>query len=240
MENPAVSEILVIALCVAAVSYLCGSVPVGYLIGRLHGIDIRTKGSGNIGATNVTRVIGSRWGKLCFFLDFFKGMFPVVLITILTPGAVLAFLPDSWFAGAVCLPDPWGVLPSVAAFSAVAGHIWPCWLGFRGGKGVSTAAGAVFALNPPALLSAGALWAAVFFASRYVSLASLLAAASMPLWAILFRVLGLTRSSIPEIVLFTLLALLTILKHSSNIRRLCQGTENRFVKKTAPEEEQEK
>lgn len=227
------------AVCTAAISYLCGSIPVGYLIGRFHGIDIRTSGSGNIGATNVTRVIGSRWGKLCFFLDFFKGMIPVLLLSILTPGAVFAFLPDSWFAGAVCLPDPWGILPPVAAFAAVAGHIWPCWLGFRGGKGVSTAAGAVFALDPPALLLAGAVWAAVFFASRYVSLASLLAAASMPLWAVLFRVLGLTRSSVPEIVLFALLALLTIVKHTSNIRRLFQGTENRFEKKKAPEDKKE-
>jgi len=237
MESLSSCGIVLAAVSIALVSYLCGSVPVGYLIGRMHGIDIRTQGSGNIGATNVTRVIGSRWGKLCFFLDFFKGLAPVVLVSILTPGAVLAFLPDSWFSGAVILPDPWGIFPSVAAFAAVAGHIWPCWLGFRGGKGVSTAAGAVFALNPPALLSAGAVWAAVFFASRYVSLASLLAAASMPLWAILFRVLGLTRSTVPEIALFALLALLTIVKHTSNIRRLVQGTENRFVKKTDPEKD---
>jgi glycerol-3-phosphate acyltransferase PlsY len=237
MESLSFWGIILAALSIAVVSYLCGSVPVGYLIGRMHGVDIRTQGSGNIGATNVTRVIGSRWGKLCFFLDFFKGLAPVVLVSILTPGAVLAFLPDSWFAGAVILPDPWGIFPSVAAFAAVAGHIWPCWLGFRGGKGVSTAAGAVFALNPPALLSAGAVWAVVFFASRYVSLASLLAAASMPLWAILFRAAGLTRSTVPEIVLFALLALLTIVKHTSNIRRLIQGTESRFVKKTDPEKD---
>jgi len=237
MESLSFWGIILAALSIAVVSYLCGSGPVGYLIGRMHGVDIRTQGSGNIGATNVTRVIGSRWGKLCFFLDFFKGMFPVILISILTPGAVLAFLPDPWFAGAVCLPDRWGLLPSLAAFSAVSGHIWPCWLGFRGGKGVSTAAGAVFALNPPALLLAGAVWAGVFFASRYVSLASMLAAASMPVWAVLFRVLGLTRSSVPEIVLFVLLALLTIVKHASNIRRLCEGTENRFTKKAASEEE---
>lgn len=237
MDSSSFGEIAIAAVCAVIVSYLCGSIPVGYLIGRMHGIDIRTKGSGNIGATNVTRVIGSRWGKLCFFLDFFKGFLPVVLFSILTPGAVLAFLPDSWFAGAVCLPDPWGLLPSLAAFAAVAGHIWPCWLGFRGGKGVSTAAGAAFALDPPAVLLAGLVWAGVFFASRYVSLASMLAAASMPLWAILFRVLGLTRSSVPEIVLFVLLAILTIVKHASNIRRLCNGTESRFTKKTDTEEE---
>ena len=233
MEHFTLAEILLTAAGVVFASYLCGSVPFGYLIGRIHGIDIRTKGSGNIGATNVTRVIGSRWGKLCFFLDFLKGLLPVVLVSILTPGAVLAFLPDSWSSGAVCLPDPWGIFPSVAAFSAVAGHIWPCWLGFRGGKGVSTAAGAVFALNPPALVSAGIVWGAVFFASRYVSLASILAAASMPLWSILFRWAGLTRSSVSETALFVLLALLTIVKHASNIRRLVQGTENRFEKKKA-------
>ena len=118
MESLSSCGIVLAAVSIAAVSYLCGSVPVGYLIGRMHGIDIRTQGSGNIGATNVTRVIGSRWGKLCFFLDFFKGLAPVVLVSILTPGAVLAFLPDSWFSGAVILPDPWGIVPSVAAFAA--------------------------------------------------------------------------------------------------------------------------
>ena len=87
------------------------------------------------------------------------------------------------------------------------------------------------------MLSAGVVWAVVFFASRYVSLASLLAAASMPLWAILFRAAGLTRSTVPEIVLFALLALLTIVKHTSNIRRLIQGTESRFVKKKDPEKD---
>ena len=224
---------------VILVSYLSGSVPFGYLIGKIRGIDIRTCGSGNIGATNVTRVIGKTAGRICFALDFLKGALPVIVISLLTPKPLFGFLSCSSFRTLECLPDPAGLLPSVAAFCTVAGHIWPCWLGFRGGKGVSTAAGAVLALNPPAILTAGAVWAVVFYSSRYVSLASILAAAAVPLSACLFSAAGIAHAPVPEIVLFTLIAVLTIGKHSSNIRRLFNGTENRFAKKGKEREEKE-
>ena len=101
-------------------SYLAGSIPFGYLIGRWNGKDIRTLGSGNIGATNVTRVIGKGWGRLCFALDFLKGFLPVLTVKLLTGSTLYA---------------------AIAVFCTVIGHMLPVWLKFKGGKGVSTAAG---------------------------------------------------------------------------------------------------
>lgn len=224
---------------VALTSYLIGSIPFGLIIGKLKGKDIRKEGSGNIGATNVTRVVGKGWGKLCFVLDFLKGAIPVLLVSYVTPKELFPFLtglvPAAWQHFMDSVPDPLKVLPSLAAFAAVAGHIWPVYLKFKGGKGVSTAAGAILALNPFALIGAAIIWVVTFLISRYVSLASILAAGSMPVFAILFTLLHITRASLPEVLLFFLLALLMIVKHSSNIRRLRQGTESRFEKKEKSE-----
>ena len=161
------------AVTVIAASYLIGSIPFGLIIGKLKGKDIRKEGSGNIGATNVTRVIGKGWGKLCFTLDFLKGALPVLIVSYLTPKALFPFLTDltpvAWQEYYMNqLPDPLAVLPSLAAFAAVSGHIWPIYLKFKGGKGVSTAAGAILALNPLALIGAALVWVITFFASRYV------------------------------------------------------------------------
>lgn len=207
-------------------SYLVGAIPFGYLIGLINGVDIRKEGSGNIGATNVTRVIGKWWGRVCFILDFLKGMIPVVAVSLLIRQG--------------CLPDKLGILPSLAALSTVCGHIWPIYLGFKGGKGISTAAGAIMALNPPALLCAGIVWVVVFFASRYVSLASVAAAVSLPVFCFLFMRMHVFENLPPaifspaskaEFILFCLLAGLTVIKHKSNIKRLLDGTESRFDKK---------
>lgn len=208
-------------------SYLIGAVPFGYLLGKLvKGIDIRKEGSGNIGATNVTRVLGKWWGKLCFLLDFLKGGLPVMIAM--------------WMIARQIVPDPVGIFPSLTAFAAVCGHIFPVYLGFRGGKGVSTAAGAIFALNPLVLLGAGGVWVFLFFATRYVSLASILAALSLPIFCILFNHLIPSEywrsASRPELILFCLLAILTVVKHLSNIKRLLSGTESRFEKKPKQEE----
>ncbi|MBR2426255.1 MAG: glycerol-3-phosphate 1-O-acyltransferase PlsY [Lentisphaeria bacterium] len=224
------------AITVIAVSYLIGSIPFGLLIGKLKGKDIRKEGSGNIGATNVTRVVGKGWGKLCFALDFLKGALPVLIVSYLTPKALFPFLTDltpaAWQEFYMNqLHDPLAVLPSLAAFATVSGHIWPIYLKFKGGKGVSTAAGAILALNPLALIGAALVWVITFFTSRYVSLASILAACSMPLFVIGLTIFTKNRASFPEIILFFLLAVLTVLKHSSNIKRLRDGTENRFEKK---------
>ena len=225
-----------IGIAVIVISYLIGSIPFGLLIGKMKGIDVRKEGSGNIGATNVTRVVGKGWGKLCFVLDFLKGALPVLVVSYLTPKELFPVLTN--LLPAACqqymnqLPDPLAVLPSLAAFATVSGHIWPIYLKFKGGKGVSTAAGAILALSPLALIGAALVWVITFFTSRYVSLASILAAGSMPIFLIVLSLCKVNKASIPEIILFILLAILTVLKHSSNIKRLREGTENRFDKKS--------
>ncbi len=221
-------QIVVTALC----SYLIGSLPFGYIIGRMNGIDIRQYGSGNIGATNVTRVIGKGWGRLCFICDFLKSALPVLVVSYLSPKVVLPDLVETfpeWLKHySMILRDDAGILPVIAAFSAVCGHIWPVYLKFKGGKGISTAAGAILALNPLSLICAAVVWLVVFEISRYVSLASILAAVSLPVFCVVFRVMHLTTASVPEIILFFLLAVLTVIKHQTNIKRLLDGTENRF------------
>ena len=194
-------------------AYLIGSVPFGFLIGKIYGIDIRTVGSGNIGATNVTRSVGPVAGKICFFLDFFKGLVPVLLAAhFAAPG-----------------------LPALTAgIASIVGHMFPVYLKFKGGKGISTAAGVGLALAPWALLTAFAVWAAVFFASRYVSLASIAAAVALPAAATVYQIFHIGRPiAAATLVFFYLVGALGILRHRENIRRLLNGTESRFEKKKA-------
>jgi len=195
-------------------SYLVGSIPFGYLIGRMHGIDIRTVGSRNIGATNVTRTVGKGAGKLCFFLDFLKGALPVVL-------AAYVFHFPSWIV-------------LLTALAAILGHVFPVYLKFHGGKGVSTAAGVLIALAPYPLLVAFLVWVIVFFVSRYVSLASIAAAAVLPVvaWIFWYFEWGTVEArSMPTLMFLTVIAVLAIVRHHTNIRRLLDGTESRFGKK---------
>ncbi len=221
-----VEETLKIAATIL-IAYLCGSIPFGFLIGKLKGIDIRQHGSGNIGATNVTRVIGRGWGRTCFVLDLVKGFLPVMAACCLTKYGYVS--------------DNLKILPCIAALATVCGHIWPVWLKFMGGKGVSTAAGAILALSPVALPAAGVVWVIVFFASRYVSLASISAAATLPIFCWGFGKYGIgPEPSLPEQYLLILIAAIAILKHTSNIKRLLQGTENRFSKKTSGDENEKK
>ncbi|MBO5724388.1 MAG: glycerol-3-phosphate 1-O-acyltransferase PlsY [Lentisphaeria bacterium] len=206
------------AVCCSLAAYLLGSIPFGLLIGKINGVDIRTQGSCNIGATNVTRVVGKWWGKLCFFCDFAKGLLPVLAVR--------------WILRCADLPENnlYGLLPVLTALFAVLGHIFPVYLKFKGGKGVSTVAGVVLALNPLSVLIAGAVWAGFFFSFRYVSLASLAAAAALPLSAFGLTFAGISMT-LPTGILLIFFACLTILKHRTNIQRLLNGTENRFDKK---------
>lgn len=199
-------------LLLAVGAYFVGSIPVGFLIGKSRGLDIRQHGSGNIGATNVFRVVGKGWGIAAFILDFLKGLAPVVVARILSPEAVAEI--------AIIL----------AAVFAILGHNYTCWLGFRGGKGIATSAGALLALMPWIMLAVLVAWAVVFAASRYVSLASIAAAGLLPVFTIL-REIFFPSGSWWLSGFAVLIGVLAIWRHRSNIQRLRDGTETRFTKK---------
>jgi len=198
-------------------TYLFASVPWGLIIGKINGIDIREHGSGNIGATNVRRVLGKFWGRLCFLLDFLKGFLPVLAVKLL---AVKGIVDDPHLLGII-----------IASAAAVCGHMWSIYIGFKGGKGVSTSAGILLAVAPLSLLVSGLAWLAVFFAFRYVSLASICAAAILPVMAVVFSSTKIQPLPATIIALLAVLAILTIVRHRSNIQRLIAGTENRFERK---------
>ena len=199
-------------------AYLLGSIPWGFIIGRIYGVDVRTVGSKNIGATNVTRTVGKTAGKVCFFLDFIKGALPVLAIQLYGR----KFIEDQ--------PD-WLVL--VVMTAAIVGHMFPIFLKFKGGKGVSTAAGAIVALAPYPLLVAFIVWVVMFFISRYVSVASITAAVVLSVVAWIFRWTNFgseVARSTWTLCFLTAISLLTVIRHHGNIRRLLNGTETRFGK----------
>ncbi len=203
--------------------YLLGGIPFGLLIGRLNGVDIRQHGSGNIGATNVWRVCGRRWGIACFTLDALKGLLPVLGAAGLAAGRVP--------------PGRAELVTVLAVFATVAGHVWSPYLRFKGGKGVATSAGAVLAVAPWPLLIALAVWGLVFAASRYVSLASIVAAIALPFAGVGVNLLGESpRYRAPVLALLVLLAVLAVIRHRSNITRLLNGTENRMGRKDTTDE----
>jgi len=193
-------------------AYLLGAVPTAYLVGRLNGVDIRTVGSGNVGATNVLRSIGKGWGIFTFIADAAKGLVPAWLFASL----------------AIHLSGNEGnrqYLGLAFAALAVAGHNWPVYLGFKGGKGVATSAGALLGLSPVIFGIGIAVWVPVFLLSRYVSLASITAALAVggASWFV-FR--DDPRYVLP--VVFSLLCALLILRHRGNVKRLLAGTENKI------------
>jgi glycerol-3-phosphate acyltransferase PlsY len=205
-------------ILIALASYLFGSIPTGYLLVRLfRHQDIRSVGSGNIGATNVLRSGGKGLGAATFLLDMLKGCFAVWL---------------GGFLGALLLPGtPLRSAQALAALVAVLGHMFPIWLRLRGGKGVATGFGVFLVAAPWAALAAISVFFFVLFLSRYVSLASILGAACFPVFA-WFLVTG-PRPPV-FIAVQCAVALLIIAKHHQNIRRLLAGTESRFgAKKTA-------
>lgn len=202
---------LIVAIILGA--YFIGSIPFGYLAGRLAGIDVRQHGSGNIGATNVLRVLGKPWGFAVFFADALKG-FAAVRLTIM----LLHARPDM-----TLYHDSLAIL---AAATCVFGHSFPVWLKFKGGKGVATSAGSLFGVVPIAAFSIFLVWLAVFFLTRYVSMASILAALALPLFV------ALLRGAYGNVVLYFSIAMtaLVVWRHRSNISRLLQGTEPRFTR----------
>jgi len=204
-------------------AYLVGSIPFGFLMGKAKGIDLREHGSGNIGATNAGRVLGKRLGLMCFGLDVLKGMAPAMAYGLTHGLASSDELSSMTVLGALA----W---LSVAVAAAVVGHVFPIWLGFKGGKGVATALGMLLGVYPlltwPGVI-AGVVWLVVVKATGYVSLASVAAAVSLPLLAtgacLWFGLpLGATAAFA---TLTAALAALVVLRHRSNLQRLRQGTE---------------
>ena len=192
------------------VSYFIGSFPTGYVVTRIaKGMDIRSTGSGSIGATNVRRVMGHGWGVCVAVIDMLKG--------------ALALLVTWGVTGASAVAAPW--LLSLAGVAAVIGHNYPVWLKFKGGKGVSTTYGVMFFLWPyesfAIMLLSGAIWYAVMTATRYVSLASMTSLVTAPFF---FWMLD---APVPFIVASFVLAIFSVYRHRSNIDRLMRGVENR-------------
>jgi len=189
----------------AVYSYLLGSIPFGYILVRaFRGQDVRQTGSGNIGATNVSRT-SPRLGVLTLILDALKGLAAVALTRMLFPGH--------------------NILLGAAAFFAIIGHMFPVWLRFRGGKGVATGLGSFVLLTPKTILVMVAIFVVIFLAFRYVSLASILTVALFPLLAWVFE----PYRDAPQVLAFiTAASLLIIAKHHENIRRLLDHSESRF------------
>lgn len=206
-------------LLVVLLAYLIGSIPFGYVIVKLReGGDVRQTGSGGTGATNVSRRAGKAAGVLTLVLDALKGATAVLFARVMLGG-------PSQSGGA--LNAKWWI--AAAAIAAIAGHIFPVWLGFRGGKGVATGVGVFFMLAPFALLCAGIVFIAIVALTRYVSLGSIVAAALIPFFLWLQRLLIQPAADIrPPLVAAVTGALLIIFAHRANIRRLISGTEPKF------------
>lgn len=198
-----------------AVSYLAGAVPFGWLAARLvKGVDLRTAGSGNIGATNAARVLGTGWFVPIFALDFLKGFAPAAW---LAPWVVA-----TWPCPVCIAPGP--MLMAFCGGAAMAGHLFPVYLRFKGGKGVATGAGVVFALSWVAGVAAAGLWLVTFVASRYVSLASVAAAIALPVAHALFVREGAKGATI-HLVLFVGIAVVVVWRHRENLKRILRGEE---------------
>lgn len=209
---PPARDLLGIAGLCFLPSYLVGSIPFGYLFGRLKGVDIRQHGSGNIGATNVWRVLGKGWGITAFLLDFLKASMAFFVVSRLVdppPPETMTWVLITIFLGAVI------------------GHNYPVWLKFQGGKGIATTAGGLLRMMPLVFVTVLLVWIVVFAVSRIVSLASLCAALALPVAAWFFL------RGDPVMLGFTiLLAALAFWRHRANIGRLLNGTEHRWGRKS--------
>jgi glycerol-3-phosphate acyltransferase PlsY len=199
-------------ILVVLVAYMLGSIPTGFLVGKARGIDIRAVGSGNIGATNVFRILGKTAGVFVLLADAAKGWVAVFLVAKWVAG---------WFYPAASpLAQEWFRL--CAGIAAILGHNYTCWLCFKGGKGIATSAGVLVALVWLPLLIILGVWIVVFAASRYVSLASICASFVLPFAA------WFTGKNLATVIVTAVLAVLAIYKHRANIQRLLRGTENKI------------
>ena len=197
-----------------------GSIPFGFLIGKIKGIDIRQHGSGNIGATNVFRTLGKQSGISCLLLDFTKGLVPVLIAR----NMVEPMMAEQQFTAQS--------IEVLTALASIMGHNYSPWIGFKGGKGIATTAGAITALMPFGLALLILVWAIFTFATKYVSVGSIAAAASLPILVIAGSAyhgkLANGTWNKPLFIFSLIAAILAIWKHRANIARLKAGTENRM------------
>ncbi len=207
-------SLLPTALLLILFAYLCGSLPFGYWVCQLKGVDIRKHGSGNIGATNVIRVLGRRTGIPVFALDMLKGLVPVALA-------------EWWMKHGGAEQNTASLIAVFCAAAAVLGHMFTFWLGFKGGKGVATSAGALIGLAWQALLIVFVVWLMAYLLTRTVALASISAAIALPIaMAGVMTIAG--RWNYVLLGLGIVMGTLVIVRHRSNIARLLKGKENRF------------
>jgi len=204
-------------------AYLLGSIPFGVIIARAHGKDLRSIGSGNIGATNVSRALGRRWAYFCFVLDVLKGLVPMLVVRALVEmSKPIPSLLSLWL---------------LVGCAAILGHIFPIYLKFKGGKGVATSLGVALGLWPYYTICAAfafAIWAAVALIWRYISLASIIASIAFPLVLVLAVVLtpGWDFDNLwPLLIAATAIPLMVIIRHRENIKRLIAGTERKVFKR---------
>ena len=210
-------------LALIILSYLTGSIPFGLLITMAHGIDLRNIGSGNIGATNVSRALGKKWAYLCFLLDCLKGFVPMLIAGLLIEDITIMKL--SLWLGVGC--------------AAILGHVFPIYLNFKGGKGMSTCLGVILGLYPyytiPGLI-AFAVWAVCVLIWKYISLASMIAALSFPLTLTIAFIISPQwhfRCLWPLFIVAVAIPILIVIRHIENIMRLLNGSENKVMQKKA-------
>lgn len=223
------------------IAFLLGSIPFGLLIAKSKGINIREHGSGNIGATNVLRVVGKKYGITCFVLDFLKGMIPALIGLALIQYAgqsqrmVIGFIAEY----ANILPESDRTLVQtmqlVTGLCAILGHNYSPWVNFKGGKGIATSAGVFTAFMPAAIPILIIVWCLFFFTTRYVSVASIAASAALPITVIYGswhhgKIADGTWNK-PLFFFSLFIGVMAILKHRGNIKKLMNGTENRFTPK---------
>jgi len=202
-------------LLIAIGSYLLGSIPAGFIAGKIRGVDLRTQGSGNIGATNALRVLGKKWGYAVFLFDFLKGLVPVLLAL-------------HW--GRTVGVEPSSAPGALAALGSLVGHSFPVWLGFRGGKGIATSGGVIIGLfSLPAFLICLGVWLLLFTTTRYVSVASIGGALSLPV--VVGAMFLMHRIDWLALTVSIVMCGLAVWRHRSNITRLRAGTEPRFERK---------
>lgn len=204
-------------------AYFIGSIPFGFLAGKMRGLDLREHGSKNIGATNAVRVLGKSWGLPVFICDFLKGYLPVLLFLNHLGGDVFALsAPDmAWLLGLM--------------FALIVGHSFTIFLGFKGGKGVATTGGGLLALCLPVGIITIGTWVLSMICNRYVSLSSMLAGLGMIASGVYYFIINdgaCSSADVMVIALFLMIFVLVVLKHIPNIRRLMDGTEPKaFTKK---------